>query len=101
MAMVKAGGDRQVCHEEIRVLSHQAAAKVKQEGKENDLIERIRKSSYFLPIVNQLDSLLQPSSFVGRAPEQVTKFLESEVASALEPWKDVISAGVKFCELNV
>ncbi|RUS12886.1 adenylosuccinate lyase, partial [Jimgerdemannia flammicorona] len=50
MAMVKRGGDRQECHEEIRVLSHQAAHVVKHEGGENDLIERVKKTEYFKPI---------------------------------------------------
>jgi adenylosuccinate lyase len=101
MAMVKKGGDRQVCHEEIRVLSHQAAAQVKQEGKENDLLDRIKASAYFEPIVGQLDELLIPSTFVGRAPQQVTKFLQKEVAPALEQWKDVLEKGLKNAELNV
>lgn len=101
MAMVKAGGDRQVCHEEIRVLSHQAAAQVKQEGNENDLLERIKTSAYFQPIVPQLDELLIPSTFVGRAPQQVFKFLEKEVVPALAPWNDILEKGVQLTELNV
>jgi adenylosuccinate lyase len=98
MAMVKAGGDRQVCHEEIRVLSHQAAAQVKEHGKENDLIERIKQTAYFKPIHTILDQLLDPKTFVGRAPQQVTKFLGTEVFPALEPFKD---AQVKQVELTV
>ena len=43
-------GDRQEAHEHIRVLSHQAAKVVKEEGKPNDLIERIKKDPYFKPI---------------------------------------------------
>lgn len=58
MAMVKCGGDRQQCHEEVRLLSHQAAAKVKLEGEENDLIARVLASTYFAPIHQQV-SLLQ------------------------------------------
>jgi adenylosuccinate lyase len=54
MAMVKAGGDRQVCHEEIRVLSHQAAARVKMEGQDNDLLNRVRRSEYFKPVHAQV-----------------------------------------------
>lgn len=54
MAMVKKGGDRQECHEQIRVLSHQAAAKVKMEGKENDLIERVKKTDYFKPVWDEV-----------------------------------------------
>jgi adenylosuccinate lyase len=55
MALVKAGGDRQEAHERIRVLSHEAAHRVKHEGLENDLIERVRKSEYFDSIKPQLE----------------------------------------------
>merc|ERR1719312_1855276 len=79
IAMVKAGENRQDCHEQIRVLSQEAGACVKQEGKENDLVERIKASSYFSPIHEQLDTLLDPSTFIGRAPQQVSEFLEEEV----------------------
>ena len=44
---------------------------VKSEGGDNDLIDRIRAEPYFSPILAELDSLLDPSTFVGRAPEQV------------------------------
>ncbi|TPX70626.1 adenylosuccinate lyase [Spizellomyces sp. 'palustris'] len=101
MAMVKAGGDRQVCHEEIRVLSHQAARNVKEEGGENDLIERIRAAPYFQPIVSQLDSLLDPKTFIGRAPQQVERFLTLEVEPALKPFAEVLAKGVKEVELSV
>lgn len=62
----------QDCHEKIRVLSQQAAAVVKQEGGDNDLIERILADAYFSPIHSQLDRLLDPSSFTGRASQQVS-----------------------------
>lgn len=88
MAMVKAGGDRQVTHEKIRVLSHQAGRVVKEEGGDNDLIERIRKDEFFQPIHAQLDTLLDPKSFVGRAPEQVTKFLKEWVSPALSKYEE-------------
>ncbi|KAI9463517.1 adenylosuccinate lyase [Russula earlei] len=83
MALVKKGGDRQDAHEKIRVLSHEAAYQVKQLGEENDLIERVRKDAYFGPIKDELDSLLDPRSFIGRAPQQVDKFLKEWVAPAL------------------
>lgn len=92
MAMVKAGGDRQQCHEEIRVLSHQAGAVVKEEGGENDLIERIRKTEYFKPIWTQLDDLLDPKTFIGRAPEQVTSFLKEWVRPALQPYASALES---------
>lgn len=98
MALVKAGGDRQVCHEKIRVLSHEAGAQVKQHGLDNDLVDRIRKDSYFAPILPQLDDLLNPATFVGRAPEQVVEFLEEEVYPILENYKGIESETV---ELNI
>ncbi|CAG8499816.1 13808_t:CDS:2 [Funneliformis mosseae] len=87
MALVKKGGDRQQYHEEIRVLSHQAASKVK-EGGENDLIERIKKTEYFKPIWNELESLLDSKTFIGRAPQQVDKFLKDYVEPALKPYSE-------------
>lgn len=90
MAIVKAGGDRQECHEKIRVLSHQAGAVVKEQGGDNDLIERVKADAYFEPIWNQLDALLDPSTFVGRAPQQVTKFLTKFVNPAIAPYADAI-----------
>lgn len=84
MAMVKAGEDRQECHEQIRVLSHQAGEVVKCEGRDNDLIARVRAAPYFAPIHDQLDALMDPSTFVGRAPEQVAEFLAEEVQPVLE-----------------
>lgn len=86
MAMVEAGGDRQVVHERIRVLSHEASAEVKQHGRDNDLIARIRADVYFRPVHGQLDALLDPSTFIGRAPEQVDAFLAEEVKPALAPY---------------
>lgn len=91
MAMVKVGGDRQACHEEIRVLSHQAAEAVKLRGEDNDLVERIRNSAYFAPIHDQIDSLLNPSTFIGRAPQQVSEFLEQEVYPALVPYQNLMN----------
>ncbi|XP_042699453.2 adenylosuccinate lyase isoform X2 [Chrysemys picta bellii] len=80
MAMVKAGGNRQDCHEKIRILSQQAAAVVKQEGGDNDLIARIRADPYFSPIQGQLESLLEPTSFTGRASQQ------SSILDVLGDW---------------
>ena len=100
MAMVRAGGDRQECHERIRVLSHQAARVVKEEGGENDLIERIRGDNYFSPIAARLDELLDPKSFVGRAPQQVDSFLAKWVKPALEPYLETINKAER-AELSV
>lgn len=84
---MKAGGDRQVCHEKIRVLSHEAGAQVKQHGKDNDLVERIKKDNYFAPIFKQLDHILDAKTFIGRAPDQVMEFLEEEVQPVLNRYQ--------------
>lgn len=65
------------------MLSHEAAYQVKQLGLENDLIDRVRGDPYFDPIKESLDELLDPSSFVGRAPEQVDVFVKDWVTPAL------------------
>ena len=83
MAMVKRGGDRQEVHEAIRTHSMDAARVVKVEGGDNDLLDRIRQDVYFAPIHGDLEALLEPSTFVGRAPQQVDLFLEEEVRPAL------------------
>lgn len=102
MALSEVGVSRQEAHEEIRVLSHQAAAAVKMEGKNNDLMERIRRTEFFKPIVGQLDQLLEPSNYCGRAPEQVEEFTGpgGEVETALEKYADVIGEGGRV-DLNV
>lgn len=99
MAMVQRGGDRQECHEKIRVLSHEAAKVVKEEGGDNDLIERVKKDEYFKPILDDLPSLLDPKTFVGRAPQQTEKFVNVTVANAFKGVEHHISA--ENVQLNV
>uniref|UniRef100_A0A8C9WH40 Adenylosuccinate lyase n=1 Tax=Scleropages formosus TaxID=113540 RepID=A0A8C9WH40_SCLFO len=96
MAMVKAGGNRQDCHEKIRVLSQQAAAVVKQDGGDNDLLDRVKADSYFSPILDQLDALLDPKTFTGRAPQQVTRFLSEEVYPLLEPFRSKMDVTIEL-----
>ena len=73
VVQVAAGGNRQECHEKIRTLSQKAAERVKIEGLDNDLVERVKNDSYFAPIVAKLDVLLDAKTFIGRAPEQVKR----------------------------
>ncbi|KAB2581108.1 putative adenylosuccinate lyase protein [Lasiodiplodia theobromae] len=89
MAMVAKGYSRQDAHEEIRVLSHQASQVVKGEGGQNDLIERVKQTPFFEPILNEIDTLLDPKTFIGRAPEQVAKFTGAggEVVRALSKYE--------------
>ncbi|MBW0557459.1 hypothetical protein O181_097174 [Austropuccinia psidii MF-1] len=100
MEMVRLGGDRQACHEKIRVLSHQAGKVVKEEGGENDLIERIKNDVYFAPIHGKLEKLLDPTSFVGRAPQQVDKFIDDWVNPALKPYQQHLER-ISKAELHV
>ncbi len=102
MRMVEKGASRQETHEQIRVLSHPAGAVVKQEGKANDLVERIRKEKFFEPVWSELteNDLLNPAKFIGRSPEQVDEFVEEEVEPALVSYKEHISSG-PAAEINV
>lgn len=93
MAMVRAGADRQEVHEAIRLHSMEAARQVKEHGRPNDLVDRIRADPTFAPVHTELDRLLDPSTFVGRAPDQVRTFLAEEVQPALAPWADRLAEG--------
>ncbi|HPE16952.1 MAG TPA: lyase family protein, partial [Oscillospiraceae bacterium] len=84
MRAVKRGGDRQALHERLRGHSLAAAAAVKEEGKPNDLIERIAADSAFGLSRAELDEALRPEAFTGRAPEQVTEFLRGVIRPLLE-----------------
>ena len=88
MAMVtNHGADRQECHEKLRVHSHEAGRMVKQEGLENDLVERIKKDPYFEPILSNIDKLLEPNTFIGRATQQVEEFYEEEILPVLQKYE--------------
>ena len=84
MAAVKAGGDRQELHEAIRVHSMDAARQIKEAGQDNDLIERLKNDPLFASIKDDIDSLIDPVAFVGRAPEQVEEFVTGKVLPLLE-----------------
>ncbi|KAI5923882.1 L-Aspartase-like protein [Camillea tinctor] len=102
MKLVAKGASRQEAHEEIRVLSHQASSVVKNEGKPNDLIERIRNTEYFKPIWGDLDSMMQPKLYVGRSVQIVEKYCGAggPVEKALAPYQQYI-AGSATAQLNV
>ena len=84
MECVKAGGDRQDLHERIRVLSIEAGKNVKVEGKENNLIELIKKDEMFRPVWDKLDAVLDPKNFIGRAPTQTVEFIQNEIDPILQ-----------------
>jgi adenylosuccinate lyase len=92
MACVKRGGDRQELHEVIRAHSQAAAARVKQEGAENDLLDRLANDPAIGMTRAQIDAALDVRAFIGRAPQQVTEFLNEEVAPVLERNKQLLGA---------
>ena len=71
------GGDRQALHEVIRTASMEAARRIKSEGAENDLLDRLKATPEFAEI--PIDDLMDPARFIGRAPEQVDTFVAEEV----------------------
>ena len=98
MDAVKKGGDRQELHEKIRQLSMEAGKNVKQEGKENNLLELIAADPSFHLTLEELQANMDPAKYVGRAPYQVDVFLRDVVNPILEKNKELL--GVK-AEINV
>jgi len=77
MAGVRAGGDRQALHEAIRKHSQAAGSEVKQEGRANDLIDRLKGDSAFRAV--DLGSVMDPRRYIGRSAEQVEAFISGVV----------------------
>ena len=98
MDAVKLGGDRQELHERIRTHSMEAGRMVKVEGKPNDLLERIAADPAFGTTMEELQSIMNPRNFVGRAPEQVTEFLNEVIRPILDENKEVLGM---TAEINV
>nr|WP_330387765.1 adenylosuccinate lyase [Natronincola peptidivorans] len=94
MEAVKNGGDRQELHEKIRIHSMEAAKQVKIEGKENDLIQRILQDDSFNLTENEVNEIMNPVNYIGRAPQQVTEFLGEYVYPVLEANKELIGVEI-------
>lgn len=92
------GADRQVLHERIRVHSMAASKVIKEEGGENDLLERIAADPAFGVTLEELESILQPEKYTGRAKEQTEEFLRYVVEPALAKYSDV---ELEKAEINV
>jgi adenylosuccinate lyase len=84
MRSVKKGGDRQELHEKVRKHSVAAGARVKGEGLENDLLDRIAADPAFGVTRRELEEELRPEKYIGRAPEQVDEFIREWVEPVLE-----------------
>ena len=81
---VRAGGNRQAAHEVIRRHSIAAARAVKDDGRPNDMLERLAGDPEFGVAIDDLRSALEPARFIGRAPQQVDEFLAEVVAPILQ-----------------
>jgi adenylosuccinate lyase len=98
MDAVKAGGNRQELHEKIRTLSMEAGRNVKEEGKENNLLELIAADPAFNMSLDELQKAMEPQRYIGRSKEQVERFVQTVVRPVLEENKALL--GVK-AEINV
>lgn len=90
-AVKKRGADRQQLHERIRVHSMAASKVIKEEGGENDLLERIADDEVFGVTLEELENILQPEKYTGRAKEQTEDFLNETVKPVLDRYKDIES----------
>ena len=98
MEAVKRGGDRQELHEKIRQLSMQAGKTVKEEGKDNNLVDLIAADPAFGLTKEQIEANLKPELYVGRAPRQVEVFLRDVVRPVLDAHKEELGV---TAEINV
>ena len=98
MDAVKAGGDRQELHERIRELSMEAAKTVKEEGKDNNLLELIAADPAFNLSLEDLQKAMEPSRYTGRAAVQVDAFLKNVIDPMLESHRDLLGM---TAEINV
>jgi adenylosuccinate lyase len=96
MAAVKAGGNRQELHEKIRLHSQAAAAQVKNLGRPNDLVGRLKADMAFASI--DFEKILNPDDYVGRAPQQVDEFIKNIVTPIRRKYRKELAQKV---ELNV
>ena len=96
MASVKKGASRQEMHEIIRQYSMDAGKVVKVDGKPNDLIERLINDKNIPLSKEEIENMLNPKDFIGRAPEQVMDFINSEVNPIIEKYKDELGLNVEI-----
>ncbi|KAK1983670.1 adenylosuccinate lyase [Colletotrichum cereale] len=102
MKLCAKGVSRQEAHEQIRVLSHQAARVVKLEGKPNDLITRIKATEFFQPIWAELDDMMRPELYIGRSAEIVERYcgLDGVAEKKIQRYRAIFEKSATT-ELNV
>ncbi|MEX1025667.1 MAG: adenylosuccinate lyase [Planctomycetota bacterium] len=95
MAAVRAGVDRQDAHERIRVLAREASEAIHR-GEDNPLVRLIAADATFAPIAGELERILDPHAFVGRAPKQVEEYVRDEVDPLLERHAELRSTAAEI-----
>jgi adenylosuccinate lyase len=91
MSAVKKGGDRQELHEKLRTYAMEAGKKVKEEGLENDLIDRVLNDPDFKISKGEMETILKPESFTGRSEQQVDEFIRGCVKPVLDENEDILN----------
>ncbi len=91
MNAVKKGGNRQELHEKIRQYSMEAGKKVKEEGLDNDLCDRILADPMFMITKEEMDDIMKPENFTGRSAQQVEEFVSECVKPILDANKDILN----------
>lgn len=94
MAAVKAGGNRQDLHEAIRVHSHATIKDIKESGMNNNLLDKLKQDKLFGSIANDIDNIVNPADFIGRAPDQVREFIKNDISPILEKYTHLIDSKV-------
>jgi len=92
MAAVQTGGDRQELHEHIRRHSHDVAKRIKEEGGDNDLLERLKADPAFAGV--NFENVADPSKYVGRSREQVDEFIRDVIEPIRQRYpqrKDIVA----------
>ena len=98
MQAVEKGGNRQELHEVLRQHSLAAAKVVKEEGGENDLVDRIAADPIFKITKEEILAVLKPENYIGRCPEQVERFISRCIQPVLDKNRDVLG---EMAELSV
>ena len=96
MSAVKKGGNRQQLHEKLRVHALAAAKRVKEEGLENDMIDRVCADPAFQITKEELAGVLKPIHYVGRSVEQAEEFIRDVIGPILEKNKDILGEKVQL-----
>ncbi len=96
MEAVKRGGNRQDLHEEIRVLSMEAAEQVKKFGMPNDLIDRMSNSKVINMSREEIEITINPANYTGRSPQQVQEFYDETIKPLLEENRDLLGVDIEL-----